>query len=181
MKIKLIQMQKMLAKDEVLIIFSGRFSQGIIEELGEALKKHLESQETPTNEVFNVFSVFIEQTQNIKNYTISKEGKSNHDDIVNSGIVSIGKHKSGYYVSSGNLVENNDLLKLTEKLDKLALTNKGELKKLYKEQLRKEVLPGSLGAGLGLIDMARKASEPICYNVDKINETVSFFELTVIV
>jgi hypothetical protein len=178
---KLIEMKNMLSNSGILIIFSGRFSQGIIEELGDALKKHLESEETPKNEIYNVLSVFIEQTQNIKNYTYIKKDTCNHERILNSGIVCIGRCDDGYYVLSGNLVENEDLQKLTDYIDAIAPLDKVALKKLYKEQLKKEITPDSLGAGLGLIDMARKSICPISYFVNKIDDDISFFELKVIV
>ncbi|SMB90313.1 conserved hypothetical protein [Desulfonispora thiosulfatigenes DSM 11270] len=179
MKRNVMEIKNMLEDNGVLIIFSGRFSQGIIEELGEALRKHLDSDETPKNEKFNVFSVFIEQTQNIKNYSSTQEGKSNYDKIVNSGIVSIGRSDSGYYVWSGNLVHNSDLEKLTGYIDSLANLSKEELKKRYKEQIKKDISPDSIGAGLGIIDMARKSKSPMSYSVNKTDGDMSFFELKV--
>ncbi|WZL72756.1 SiaB family protein kinase [Clostridiaceae bacterium 35-E11] len=177
----LMEMKNMLSNNGILIIFSGRFSQGIIEELGDALKNHLESEETPKNEIYNVFSVFIEQTQNIKNYTYTKKDSPNYDRMLNSGVVCIGRSNDGYYVLSGNFVENKDLQKLTDYIDTIASLDKTALKKLYKEQLKKEISPDSLGAGLGLIDMARKSISPISYFVNKIDDDLSFFELKVIV
>ena len=177
MEAKLMEMQKALTDNGVLIIFSGRFSQGIIEELGEALQKHMESECSPKNEIFNVFSVFIEQTQNIKNYTLRKSDSAAYQRIVNSGIVSIGRVDDGYCIWSGNLIENSDLPALKEKLDLLSSLEKDGLKKLYKEQLRRDRISEISGAGLGLIDMARKCRTPFYYHMDPIDNDVSFFEL----
>jgi hypothetical protein len=47
--------------------------------------------------------------------------------------------------------------------------------------MKKDVLPDSMGAGVGLIEMARKASRPLEYSVEKIDDKFSFFELRVIV
>ncbi|WHH58517.1 SiaB family protein kinase [Petroclostridium sp. X23] len=181
MEKKLLGLQNILRKSGILISFSGRFSQGIIEELGEAIQKHMEAQDTPKSDVFNVFAVFIEQTQNIKNYTSLKQGSEGYDRISNSGIVSIGKSDSGYFIWSGNMVENADSTALIDKLEYVKKLDKNELKKLYKEQMKKDVLPDSMGAGVGLIEMARKASRPLEYSVEKIDDKFSFFELRVIV
>ena len=55
--------------------------------------------------------------------------------------------------------------------------DKQELKQYYKQQLKADVPPGSNSAGLGLIDMARKASRPLEYSIMKLDEAVCFFTL----
>lgn len=178
---KLMELQNTLKRDGILISFSGRFSQGIIEELGEAIKKHMEAEETSKTEIFNVFAVFVEQTHNIKNYAATKAGDQDYEAIANSGIVTIGKDDHGYFVCSGNLIANEDAAALIPRIDALRELDKAELKRLYKEQMKREIPPGSQGAGLGLIDIARKASQPIQYAVLRIDDTHSFFTLNVIV
>lgn len=176
----LMELQRTLRNQGVLISFSGRFSQEIIEELGEAVKKHLES-EAAQNLIFNVFSVFIEQTQNIKSYAASREGRPGSDAIAASGIVTIGKSPAGYFVSSGNLVHKDDAVNLARQLDTLVALEKLELKKLYKEQMKKELPPGSTSAGLGLIDMAKKASRPLEFSLVDHDANLAFFTLLVYV
>jgi hypothetical protein len=181
MEMNLLDLQKILQNFGVLISFSGRFTQEIIEELGDAVKKYLETEATSQNDTYNVFSVFIEQTQNIKNYSSEQSGSPLGDRIANSGIVAIGKSEEGYFVSSGNLVASRDVARLSAKLDEISPLDKAGLKKLYKEQMKKEIPPGSTGAGLGLIDMARRASRPLSYSVVTLDATIAFFTLKVYV
>ncbi|WP_371376256.1 SiaB family protein kinase [Sporomusa aerivorans] len=177
MTMDLLDLQKLLQNFGVLISFSGRFTQEIIEELGGAVKKYLETEATSQNDTYNVFAVFIEQTQNIKNYSSLQSSSLAGERIANSGIVAIGKSEEGYFVSSGNLVATGDVALLAARLDEIASLDKTGLKKLYKEQLKKEIPPGCSGAGLGLIDMARRASKPLHYSVVPLDETISFFTL----
>jgi hypothetical protein len=179
MELNLLDLQKTMQNYGVLINFSGRFTQAIIEQLGDAVKKYLETEAISQNDTYNAFSVFIEQTQNIKNYGTQKSGCPLGDRILNSGIVAIGKSETGYFVSSGNLIENTDISVLTAKLDEISSLDKAGLKKLYKEQMKKAISPDCIGAGLGLIDMARRASQPPKYSLVKLDEQVSFFTLKV--
>ena len=181
MEINLLDLQKTLQSYGVLISFSGRFTQEIIEELGDAVKKYVETEALSQNDTFVVFSVFIEQTQNIKNYSSGKAGVCLGERIANSGIVSIGKSVEGYFVSSGNLVAQSDIAELTARLEKIVSLDKAGLKKFYKEQMKRELSPDSTGAGLGLIDMARRSSKPLQYSLVKVDEDVSFFTLRVTV
>lgn len=181
MKLGLRDLQALLQENGILINFSGRFTQEIIEELGDAVKRYLETENTPQSYTYNVFAVFIEQTQNIKNYGRAKEDTELGERIAASGIVAIGKSKEGYFVSSGNLIESSDAKKLTASLDALAQLDKAQLKKLFKERMRQEVPPGAQSAGIGLIDMARRSAKPLEYAVMQIDGILAFFTLKVYV
>jgi hypothetical protein len=181
MSSSLLELQHTLRNYGLLISFSGKFSQEIIEELGEAVKKYLETEDRPKNDIYNVFAIFIEQTQNIKNYCMSKEGTEAYEQISGSCIVTIGRTDCGNYVCSGNLVENESVSRLTGILDELNQLEKTELKKLYKERLKQDLPPGSLGAGIGLVDIARKASQPLEYTITPVDGQFSFFTLRAVV
>jgi hypothetical protein len=177
----LFEVQSFLRQNRILISFSGRLSQGLIEEYGAAVRKYLEDEERPTSEIREIFSIFIEQTQNIKNYCLSKQGSPSYEMIASSSIVTIGKEEDGSIVSSGNLVLNTDVEALTEKLKHLVKLDKTELKKLYKELLKRDLPEESGGAGIGLVEMARKSCKPLEYTVTRIDDEVSFFTLKAVV
>jgi hypothetical protein len=176
---KLTEIQKVLDSNGILICFSGRFSQGLIEEIGDAVKQHMENEERPKNDVFNVFSIFIEQSQNIKNYVITKENSPGFNRIANSTIICIGQEEGRYFIWSGNVLNNCDIAPLQAKLEKVVGTSKDELKKMYKEQIKKEFEPGQTGAGIGLIDIAKRSGQPLEFSIENIDETHSRFELKV--
>ena len=163
-------------KQGILICFAGPFSHSIIEELGNAVKRYLEAEQMTKASLMDVFSVFIEQTQNVRNYAGVKADEGNREIDFNSGIVVIGRNGDRYEVSSGNIVECNDIREATARLDMLKGLDKQALKSAYKEQIKKEPLPGK-GAGLGLIDMSRRTSEPLEYSVTDIDGRYCFFSL----
>lgn len=178
---KLTDIQKILGTSNILTCFSGKFSQGLIEEMGEAVKKHMESEDRPRNDIFSVFSIFIEQTQNIKNYMATKVDKDFYSLFSNSSIVCIGNNTEEYFIWSGNLIEKHDIEKLESKLKIVSNANKEELKQLYKEQLKKNLEPNNAGAGIGLIEIARKARKPIQYHFEYLENEFAFYEIKVIV
>jgi len=141
----------------------------------------MEAEDRPRNDIYNVFAIFVEQTQNIRNYSFSKKGSVGYDYIANSGIITIGKNQGGYFICSGNLIEKGDAPALADRIKQLANLDKNVLKRLYKEQIKRDLPFGSMGAGVGLFDIARKASQPIEYNIIDIDENVSFFTIKVTV
>ena len=65
-----------------------------------------------------------------------------------------------------------------DRVDALGRLDKVGLKSLYKEQLRKPREEGVVtGAGLGLIDIARKSSEPLQASLDELGGGKAFFTL----
>jgi hypothetical protein len=178
---QLFEVQKSLQSKGILISFSGRLSQGLIEEYGEAVKKYLEADDRPINQVYHIFSIFIEQTQNIKNYCTYKEASRQAEQIAQSSIVTIGKSEKGSIICSGNLVENMDLDSLVLYVKMLSTLDKDQLKKLYKEKLKQDMSDDKGSAGIGLIEIARKASYPLEYSVTPVDNDLSFFTLQAVV
>ena len=82
---------------------------------------------------------------------------------------------------SGNMIENTQVEQLRDKLTKLGSMTRDELKQHYKAQRRKKPDPEGPGVGLGLIDMARKASKPIEFAFQRIDDQVSFFSIKAII
>lgn len=169
--------QTLLREQGILISFAGKLSQSLIEEYGAAVKSYLQNESRPENEIFLIFSIFIEQTQNINNYCAGKKNSPYYETITQSSIVTIGKAGTGHFICSGNVIEKSDVTQLTSFIDPLIGMDKHSLRRLYKDRLRGDSAPGASGAGLGLIDMARKAQEPLQYSVAELDEQLSFFTL----
>ena len=172
----LYSLRRIVNERGILISFAGPFSHGIIEEIGQAVTRYLESETLTKAYLTDVFSIFIEQAQNVRNYAAKKEKEGNTDLDFNNGIVTIGKDDGRHIICSGNLIAKSDIVPLTTMLDRLHDLDGKELKALYKQQLRKERKAGE-GGGLGLIDMSRKSSLPLAYEVRDIDDASSFFSL----
>lgn len=172
----LFALKEQLREAGILISFTGSFSHSIIEELGTAVKKYLESAESQKTAMMDVFSVYIEAAQNVRNYSERNgDGPAGSD----ASIVVIARSNSHYRIYAGNVVEAGDTAALASRLDELAGLDKAGLKNAYKEQLRKERPPGGQGAGLGLIEMARRASKPLEYSFTPLHDGRAYFSLSV--
>lgn len=161
--------------ERILICFNGPTSRTLIGEIGAALKEHIESTRDCMSSAMDVFSVYIEMSQNIRHYTSSR---AYNDQDATATVVIAESGADRYVVSAGNLIEVGDGHRLMERVQALAGLDKIELKTLYKEQLRKPREDGAVtGAGLGLIDIARKASQPLQASLDELGGGKAFFTL----
>jgi len=165
-------------QQNILLCFNGPFSQGLIEEIGSALRKHMQSETMSSSSALDVFGVYIEITQNIQRYATALE----YSDAEASAIVLIGRDEAGRYViTAGNIVESSDGAALVERINALAAMDKAQLRATYKEQLRQPRLDDSDSGGLGLIDIARKASAPVSCSLRPGSQGRSFFSLRVVI
>lgn len=162
----------------IFLAFSGPISQELLVEIGEALKNKMKLEEASPSTTTHVFSMLIEQAQNIIRYSNEKvPDDTNLENALSSGILIVGYNQEHYYVLCGNKVYNTTVQSLTDKLSTLKNMTKEELKLYFKEQRRKPPPKDSKGAGLGFIELARTSVKPIEFNFQEIDDKFSFFSL----
>jgi hypothetical protein len=165
------------------IVYNGPPWSDSIEGLGRTLKKRMESDELLQSVSRSVFSVFVEQMNNMLMYSEDRQALKTPDTgyaDVPQGIFILGTRDNKYYVQSGNIIKNKNASYINEIIARLKVMDKNSLRKYYKEQLKTENQnPDSKGAGLGLIEMARRASAPIEYCFFPYEKDYTFYTILV--
>lgn len=172
----LFQLREQFSKEGIMMCFNGPFSHSIIEEIGTAIRNHLAAENVARMAVQDVFAVYIEMTQNARNYLSGKA-----ITVMNAGSATIVIAKQGeeYAVTSGNVVMKEDIEELRGRIDQINSLDPDGLKKLIRQQLRSDIPPGKCGAGTGLMEMAKRATSRLAYTIREIDGQHCFFTLTV--
>lgn len=171
----LYELRERFDDERILLCFNGPISRSLIEEIGNALRNYLKSEQASPASALDVFAVYIELTQNIRHYATCSDLTG-----ADTATVVVSFRDGHYYISAGNLVHYDDGEALMGKISELAELDKAALKKVYKEQLRKPRDETAVsGAGLGLIDIARKATAPMSPSLKNLDNGTGFFSLTV--
>ncbi len=174
----LYQFKKELNQRGIFFCFSGPLSQDLLVEIGDTLRNKMKQEEASSSTILKVFSMFVEQAQNIIHYSAEKIPLDRPDKTtLSSGIIVVGYEGQHYYVLCGNAIDNEVVGTLREQLTKLQQMNKDELKRYYKEQRKKDAHESSKGAGLGFIELARHSITPIEFNFQPVDNDFSFFSL----
>lgn len=163
----------------IIFSFSGYMSEGLLYSLGDAMRQKMTLEETNLNTVKKVFSVFVEQAQNIIRYSAEKVVGGNKSVELSSGMLTIGAQGDRFFIVCANTVMAEDVARLRQRLETLQAMDPDAIKQYYKEQLREAPDETSRGATIGLIEIARRASQPIEFDFDRIDDEKYFFVLKV--
>ena len=170
-----------LKDKQIFFTFAGYISEGLLFSMGDVLKHKLASEETDLNTTKKVFSVFVEQVQNIIHYSSERlqEGADQKDagkkTEISSGVISVGSDGGQFFVVCGNTVSTQDALKLRSRLELIRSLDKESLKAYYKEKLKEPPEAESKGGSIGLLEIARRSSSPIEFDFMSIDEHKTFF------
>lgn len=159
----------------IMMCFNGPFSHSIIEEIGKAVRNHLAAENIAQAAVLDVFAVYIELAQNVRNYLALREITLSD---ATSSIITIAKKGESYAVSSGNIVLKADGEALLRRINEVNAMTPEERKRQYRELLRRNVEPGALGAGLGFLEIAKRSSEQMSCSMRNVDDTYGFITQT---
>lgn len=183
MIVDLLEYYNMIKRFNIDIIYSGPLWAEEIESIGGTLKKRMEFDELPFSASQSVFSVFVEQMNNMLMYSAEKQhvdfstGKRSE---ISKGIFILGAKDKTYYVQTGNIIKNENTELIKSRIDYLNTLDKTGLRKYFKEQIKNEnTNPESKGAGLGLIEIAKRSSSKIEYSFTPLEDGLSFFSMFV--
>jgi hypothetical protein len=156
--------------------YEGPLDQKVVSDSAEMLKQKLAGAENA--KIRKVFSSFVEIVQNALHY--SPDLPDNGGEKV--AAVSVIKDNDHFRIVCGNLVENQYVPRIKQKIEPLLQMSIDEIKAAYRQQLKNDAHseqdPISKGAGLGFLTMARDATAPIRYQiVDSLeqNEALALF------
>ena len=160
---KILKFKRELRDDLISLYYAGKFSDQFTD-LMIQLTQHEEHEEIKNNLSYLMVEVF----QNIVRY--KKENKQKYE------IFSLRSIDDHLHIFSSNVVDLSSYSILKDKLKDINEKNPDDLKKLYLEILKAGVFGEKGGAGLGLLQMARRSSNPIQYNFSPVNEESKLFQ-----
>lgn len=169
----IVELMMSTRKEDLNYVYRGEFNQSLSQHILSLAEKNIDKERISIKIKKRVFHIMVESIQNITRHKDGSEDEELKDDEFS--IFSIQKQKEWYYITTGNIVEDVKLGPLCEKLDRINNLDQAELTQFYKEVLSNGKLSSKGGAGLGLIEMARKSGNKLSYEVKKLRDDISYF------
>jgi hypothetical protein len=119
------QLRETYNEQRIVLCFNGPFSHGLIVEIGNALKRYMQTESVSSSSAMDVFAAYIEMTQNIQQYALAR----GYSDKNASATVVISRDGEGRYeIIAGNIAEPEDSDLLAQRIEALSKMDKQELK-----------------------------------------------------
>jgi len=149
-----IGLRNQLRNNKVIMAYNGAISDDLMLTLADLLKSRMLAQDDPKRSK-TIFSVFMEGVQNL----IWHGG----NDSDTSGMILITQSEGQVTIMCGNRIAQKDTLELRERLSRIENADKETIRQLYREGMSSSNEHEGPGAGLGLLEIARRSSQPISY------------------
>ncbi len=169
------QLYKTMKTNEINLVYEGEVTQDITKTFTSLTERNMAKSEESNQVQRKVFNVMVECLQNISKHA---DTLSDDDEDERRGIVMVSRGDDSYKIITGNVIKNAKIPGLKESLEHINSLDKAGLSSLYKQQIVESKISEKGGAGLGLIDIAKKTGSKLSYQFKELNDEVSFFILT---
>ena len=161
------------------MVYLGEFSAEITGMFTAMTENNLSKQGDEKSVKKRGFHVMVEVLQNLNKHSDELKSEDPSKDQSGNGLFIVGRIEDTYYIITSNKVskERRDLLESAIKQVNSATHD--ELKQMYLKQIKEGQLSSKGGAGLGLIDIARKTGKRLNYQFIELDSEYYFFILQV--
>ena len=135
------------------------------------LEKEMENSEFGFVGRKRLFMFVLESLQNVSRH-------SDRKDLANMSLVVYSKTEGGYTVTTGNVISTSNIVELKKRLDDINHLEPGEIRNVYRQMLSNSEFSKKGGAGLGLIEMAKKTGNKLDYDFLEMDDVNSYFILS---
>lgn len=169
------QMERIMAENNVYLIWSGHITPEVGKEVLSFTETKLAEDDIESNVRRRVFSILVEIIENVAKYSPGREP----EEKFGMPIAMIRLTNKTYTLTTGNLIINENVEKLKEKLENINKYDKKGLKELFRQSLSDQTVSSDSTGNMGLIDMARKSGSKLEYQFEKVNDLYSYYMLNV--
>jgi hypothetical protein len=161
-------------QNKIMLVYQGEFTQEIAKSVLAMTERNLDNFNEDQTTKRKIFNVMVECLQNICKHS------ENSVPELKEAIFMIGLDNDYYFITTGNHIANENVIGLKTKLEEINTLDKDGLKQLHKSIVSgSQALSDKGGAGLGLIDVARKSGEKLIFDFTPAQNDTSFYSLLI--
>jgi hypothetical protein len=135
------------------------------------LEKEMENSEFAHVGRKRLFMFVLESLQNVSRH-------SDHHEHAGMSLVVYSKTDTGYTVATGNVLPADNVDELKERLDEINKLHPDEIRDAYRRMLSSAEFSEKGGAGLGLMEMAKKTGNKLDYAFFPMDKEFAYFVLS---
>jgi len=155
--------------DDLNYVYRGEFNPDITNYILSLAERNIVQSKIKGKTKKRVFHIMVESIQNI-----TRHQDYSDELLASTAFFVIQKNGNVFYITTGNIINNEDIAPLKEKLDRLNNLSPDELTQFYLEILNDGNISSKGGAGLGLIEIVRKSGNKLTYDFQQLTEEKAF-------
>ncbi len=155
------------------LVYEGEFSHEVMKMFTSMAERDMDKTNEEKSVKRKVFHVMVECLQNMTKHSDDYD----REDGIGNGLFIVGKKDGIWNVITANKIQKEKIENLQQSIDYINSLTKDDLNALYKKQIREGSLSEKGGAGLGLIDIARKTGRKLDYQFLPLEDNENYFFL----
>lgn len=149
---------------DMLLEHVGDFSTSNIDAMLPAMEQQLRDKVDRENVRKRTFHIFVECAQNLYHHIVPEETVNKAYGNSKIGAIFLSKEDSCCRITTGNFVPKDKSVFLKDLIEKINTLDEEQLKQLYRDTVSNKTFSDKGGAGLGMIDMARKSHNKLGFD-----------------
>jgi hypothetical protein len=160
-----------MMKERLMFVYRGIVTNENSIPLLMLLEKEMENSEFGFIGRKRLFMFVLESLQNVSRH-------SDRENMAGMSLVVYSKVEGGYTVTTGNVISSSNIENLKRRLDEINNLETSEIRNVYRQMLSNSEFSTKGGAGLGLIEMAKKTGNKLDYDFVPLDDKNSYFILS---
>jgi len=160
-----------MTKDRLMFVYRGAVTSDNSIPLLMLLEREMEYAEFGFLGRKRLFMFVLESLQNVSRH-------SKDSTYADKSLVVFAKTDNGYTVTTVNVLPSSNIDNLRLKLDEINMLGTEEIRAIYRKILSTAEFSSKGGAGLGLLEMAKKTGNRLDYDFIPLNDEYSYFILS---
>jgi hypothetical protein len=160
-----------MMKERLMFVYRGVVTNENSGPLLLLLEKEMENSEFGFIGRKRLFMFVLESLQNVTRH-------SDNNNHAGMSLVIYSKLNGGYTVTTGNVISTSNMEDLRKRLDEINHLETNEIRSVYRQMLDNTEFSSKGGAGLGLIEMAKKTGNKLDFDFLRIDDLNTYFILS---
>lgn len=168
---------RMMSENELLLAYRDHITDAAVQQLLSITEMKLLQSGEEKKLRKRVFNILVECLQNIVNHADVDTSKDK--DV--ASLLLMGRHKDDIFIITGNKILNSKVPSLKKKIAEINAMDHNDMREIYSNKLGESTYSAKGGAGLGLLDIYKRSGSKLEYNIDPVDEEISFLSLHITV
>jgi Family of unknown function (DUF6272) len=169
---------QLIQNEKILLTYKGSMDGETISFLVKLVEKSITEAGEKLAIRKKIVNILVESLQNILNYFAEE---SLDKSLENESFVIVTCTKQDYEITVGNYLSTQRMKTLKKRIDNVNMMSQEDLQKVYLDILENPKVSMSRGAGLGLIDMARRTQNKISYSFSPYDNDYVLFMMGMVI